>query len=199
MKMRSKAMKYGMLVAVLMLTLSTTLVTVHAYSLRGGRWSDADKRNLTWSMNTRNDWFGECYFYAKQAAYYWNSRCPQIRFVERCRPDSLINLGWFYDTERDEEGNLRYGKSWTRPPSQGTYTEGGILFNTYPMDVEEYYLDRWHKIWTYSHEFGHVLGLADLDTGLRNRLMWYTDFAYRFYHIYYPTTDEQYGIAYLYG
>ena len=196
MKMRSKAMKYGMLVAVLMLTLSTTLVTVHAYSLRGGRWSDANKRNLTWSMNPYNEYYSECIYYASDAAFWWNTYCPEIRFVKLCRPEALINLGWFYDTER-KEGRLTLGKSWTHP-SQGIYTSGGIMFNTYALDIDEY-LDQWHKTWTYSHEFGHVLGLADLDTGPRNRLMWFSDESYRFYHIWQPTQDEKNGIAHLYG
>ena len=44
----------------------------------------------------------------------------------------------------------------------GGYEQGFIYFNYWALDHEGYYRDANHKISTYSHEFGHILGLDDV-------------------------------------
>ena len=57
----------------------------------------------------------------------------------------------------------------------GGYEQGFIYFNYWALDHEGYYRDANHKISTYSHEFGHILGLDDVKTGDDDILMWWTD------------------------
>lgn len=188
-----RATKHGIIAAMLVLFLSSTVATVSAYQIYGGRWTDSDVRNLTWRMPEGSSWYWQLHYYTEQAAYSWNMWCPPVWFTEVSSSELVTYYSFWL-----EYGPLAFADIY---PSfyQYPYSWGYVYFNEYYLD-SGYYLGDWvHVQAVYAHEQGHILGLRHETAWGPYVLMYPYDDFYTVGGVYYPTWDEQGGIGYLYG
>ena len=181
-----------MVVALLILSLSSIIVTANAYNLLGGRWSDSDVRDLTWKMPSGSWWYWQLHYCARQAANTWDFWCYPVNFREVSGSQLVTYYSYW-----EESNVLAYARLYPSVRAD-PYTSGRIYFNEAHLDVG-YYRD-WHHVQAvFAHEQGHIVGLAHENSYGPTVLMYYTDAMYLIGGVFRPTWDDQCGVGALYG
>jgi len=179
--------RLGLALAALAVLLTVWSGVVLAYNLFGGRWSDSDIGNLTYTISGADAdevtaWEG--------GAGAWNGAGTPARLAEvGYYQEWKVGLSTWYDGNTNTDGYASLIPSETANP----YTAAFAYLNSFYMD--QYIPDKRQSV--SAHELGHVLGLAHRDDAAVlmhpiTAVRWDED------HINQPTADDKSGVNDLY-
>ena len=188
------AKQIGMLpmICIIFLMIMTPSITVNAYVILGGSWSDSDVRDLDWRIKEGIDHYWIIWDAVEGATASW---------------EDLVEIGWpvFNEVESGEKVYIldsyeEYGylmRTLNYPNWTSTYNYSKIWVNEYWFD-EAYYDGEIHVQAVMAHELGHTLGLGHETYYGPQVLMYPTDAFYWECGIHGPTWDEHDGLYAIY-